>query len=825
MKKLISVFFENVPGNHTNEIMGKIYIGKPTYLLIFLFSLFVVNALADNTPAKAIVVVLDNSKSMIDANVEIDQCTTSNYALQLLVSTLNIGDSLHIVLSQKPNSPVVFFQFGMNDKQKVIESVGGYGCYNAYMVKPLLKGMDIFNKIKNNNKQLILIGDGMWFSDKDRPTEGFEQLTDHLSQIAAKYQLWYINTANNAHKNNGFYNTVLQKDERLKKVNVLETNDSVLLLMDKIEVIVKSLLNLPENDFNDYELMDGNIVINSKIPLAKIFIIDQYIGENQERIGAVQSNMNNLKVLDRSELKKNNLKANFYVIGNDNGFISEDEIKIPISGEFSDKRKLKIYAIHTFGSASVGINVIGDKVDTICKYDENVELFYKIEQKNGDPLSKNQIDLLEVIAISTADTTIKHELMYDGKKQRFTGIVGLDTTRYEEKFRISAKTPNYFSEEVELTITKQICRRNIETSFSWGIYTVCNNDKEVDLICWIKQKNGEPLTENQIGNIRVTATSKTDSHELGHDNSNRCYTHTINLNAIGSNEVFQISVEIPNYSTLRKEIEITERTCLKVKLENNYYDTLSFSMLLDTADVLGWNIRPPIITNLNTGETLNGEFGQMIIESDIKPPYSLVKTDDGLMLKMDNKRGFFTPCLMSSNNDAISFAFEHPKADAPSNYHITIVKTDTGVWERCYRVLIVLILCILFLIYLYAIITKHRFKEKAIINLYDYTPDGKDYVAYRPLKTRFFNRYLNPFEKHEKNRVYGMDFRATRRTTIFLLGTSITSSLKQNIYGADFTKDSSKKGNSYHDYLMRNGDFVVKLDKNGDIKSYYEYKV
>ncbi len=413
--------------------------------------------LAQNTNPRTIIIVFDNSNSMKKAENGITQCAAANYALQIMVATLKSSDSLYIVLSREPGKEVSIKRFKINDKKSTIKDIAAIQCSEADMLQPLLKGISLFKSSTSGEKMLVLIGDGEWFLGQDRLTGDIKAgIIDDLASISLNSSLFYINTSSNKSIKNEFLQQIMQSD-RLSFARAINTDASPMNLMDSLKQIIKVLLKIPGTGFNDYSISDRSITINNVIPLSRIFIIDQYVGNRKPGIGPVNQNTG-IRVTDELALGQENIKATIYTIEGTKGQIQAGKYDIPIVKSPDVSRLIQVYAI-----AGIRDTVYVDKLKRTgpnkymaCFDDTEFVVHYALRASHPDESGKIAPELA-VVSVRSMFSGNVSRLNFNPQSKSYTGNIPLSTDQPTETFVVISDIRGYYHNEHKITIQKSRC--------------------------------------------------------------------------------------------------------------------------------------------------------------------------------------------------------------------------------------------------------------------------------------------------------------------------------------------------------------------------------
>ena len=767
---------------------------KITFILFF-FSLYAQQN--GRTKAKDIVVFLDNSSSM-NGDEDWDQCVNANYAMQLFTATLAENDHLHLIQAVG-NSYRTF-----NNRQDALRYIKNISCSQADEDVALEQAIQIYKNITNDNKLLILIGDGQWFglSGLDYPEAGQKkQLNDFFSKIDNN-KIIYINTNKKGNINNRFYNEIY-KDKGLK---ILQTDNDAGQLQSRIKDVIKKMLNIGKNGLSKdaYKIDSNTLVIGTNhLPIKKIFIIDQSGYSTQPIVtGDVKYETINIS---SGKGNKKPLSANFIIIEPVTG-----SIKKTISVAGVGNRNVEIYAVADFEPEFVS-NEEGVKFDgelyTICKDKKHLRVELKVGKQVYRLLKDNKMLRTKRVIIGGK----KFELAFAKNGEALSVAIPIGNNEsfiveLEDKAGTFKKT---YSKRIK---TKDCSKKARETAKRRGTFTKeCVSDKTNTVqITYTLPKLGDEQENISVNNRMI---------------SNYVYVKKVDLSHVNKDSIFWTVKVVYGKYQYKDSIKLWKRMCA-VSLHGKYRDTVSYSML-NSAKTISWHLKKNDFNDKNSASNF-------IIKDKEKGDYSVsIDKEGNLILHKDNSfQGIIANCLRSTADENFSFELTHPDAYGQSlTYNVVIQKTDTAFWVRCYREIIGLIILLLFLFYLFLIYNKPRFKRKARITRYhDKKMSGRGTVYKLSSWNDFIDRYVNPFGVQTKI-IDGIKYKAVRGNTdnIEISGSRISDNMGSFSSGVYipfqplYEKDENKK-KTYSDKSIRPND-VIYRKRGMNIIYYYRYTI
>jgi len=356
-------------------------------------------------------------------------------------------------------------------------------------------------------------------------------------------------------------------------------------------------------------------------------------------------------------------------------------------------------------------------------------------------------------------------------------------------------------------------------------YEICVTDISAELVFEITHSDKSPLVDSETALFEIDARSLNNSkrYKLLYDNNKSYFTCVVDLDSTLFEEQFLIDAKVPGYYEYSGKINIRKRNCLRVKVDDQY-QKISYSLPYSDT-ILNWTLPDPIVRNARSGEVLTQESQFIPIPDMLPDNYSLQRTDSGFILS----RPFTVNCLTGNcfgapKNRKIKLTLSHELAENDANYTIDIEIADNSMFSRCARFALNLMLIALFLVYLKALLTKHRFKKgkkgqwASVLYFDGYLED--EYLQQKiSLRTSLLNRYLNPFGP-EKKKVYGMVFTATRSTRIILSGSSLAGNTFKGEEEIEFLRD--EKTRKIEDWHMSPNNVITKVISNNK-RVYYKY--
>jgi hypothetical protein len=152
-----------------------------------------------------------------------------------------------------------------------------------------------------------------------------------------------------------------------------------------------------------------------------------------------------------------------------------------------------------------------------------------------------------------------------------------------------------------------------------------------------------------------------------------------------------------------------------------------------------------------------------------------------------------------------------------------VEKTDTGIWARCKKPIILALFILFLLWYLNKLVKKPRFKKgkkRSRARILVYNNSLSETPTTYELRTNFINRYLNPFGVETK-KVRGLKFIATKSAKIDLSGDSINENIRKGEIELEFNKSKDGK---YKDQKVQNMNIITKINHDKS-RTYYQYKI
>ena len=735
---------------------------------------------------KDIVVFLDNSSSM-NGEEDWDQCVNANYAMQLFGATLGEHDRLHLI-EAVGNSYRKF-----NNRQEALRYIKNIRCSQADEDVALEQAIQIYEEITNYRKFLILIGDGQWFGTTGLALPEDNQknkLNTFFSQIVSN-RIIYINTNKKGNPNNKFFNEIYSN----KGLEILQTDSNAAQLQESIKDVIKKMLNIGKNGLSRkaYKIQSNTLVIGTDhLPLKKIFIIDQSGNTTTPQVTGDAAIDNFIIISSKKENSNNPLSAKFIIIKPKNHAIRQ---KVTVTG--IGNNKVEIYAVADFNPEFEGLNFDGT-TDTICK-GRTFPLKLKI--------SKQEFDMLDTIKVSIGDK--QYSFKYDDKKNEASAEITIgNNATYQLKIEIKDKSGTFkktFSKNIK---TKDCSKEAIETDKRKGHF-----DKE----CVVGKTN--------LVKIIYTLPKMEQQEDIlvnAHKINNYNYTYTADLSRYKKDSIFSfVNVKYGKYR-YKDSVKLWRNMCA-LKLKGQYNDTVSFSML-NKHDTINWALKNNVLFDNKQVDVAKFQI------KDKKGKYWVdIDSKGNLILHRDNRfKGIIANCFRSTSPENYKFEITHPDAYRQSiKYNVVIQKTDTGFWERCYREIIGLISFILFLIYLYFIWKKPRFKRNAkIIKYTDSDLEGRGTSYKLSSWTDFIDRYIIPFGVQTKV-IEGIKYMAIRNNSrsIKISGKRITNKMGtyiSNIHIPFQPIDPTSNKPEYSDNTITPGDVIYKKTGTHTIR-YYKY--
>lgn len=425
------------------------------------FLLFIILVGFNSSYAKSIVVLLDNSASMLfKGDAQMSQCDGAIFALQVMISTLDKEDNLFLVLAYKKGEEVTVL------KNPTIDEVKQISCSNASVYNSLIEAIRLTEKIEDSKKKLVFLGDGEWFIEGDELTaDKITELENKLNGLSSDTEISYINTSEISNENNEFAERIISDLNEIRAVvDVKETNQVPSLLMEKIDETTKTLLNIPAENNQEFYINGNSLRLSFGIPLKSIFILIQSSEADANlKIEEFESMAGQDILLTKSHMiEKGGLKGGFYELSVNNDLIKPNEIKVFLNKNVNESYKISVFYRPGIKSESpvpcTGISLLGysNNIYTVCDSLSAICFEYKLRDILGGRLSD---DILNNAEISFLDKNKKfiNKFYFNEQEKKFVGDLTLSGMSEPEYFFIKVSVNNEFEDIHEIQIVKRPC--------------------------------------------------------------------------------------------------------------------------------------------------------------------------------------------------------------------------------------------------------------------------------------------------------------------------------------------------------------------------------
>jgi hypothetical protein len=425
-------------------------------LLVFFLFIFFFCVEADG---KTIVIVLDDSASMNKhTDGDVTQCIASNYALQVLLSTLSEGDKCIIITSYKKKNKSRQKLVFIKGEGSILDQLQNLQCGNASMRASMMEGINEIEMIEDDQRHLVFIGDGEWFLSEDNEqltNEIRNRLTNQLTTLGENgVRMQYINTSILKSDKNEFLEVFAKPLSNQGFFEIRNTNASSLELKNQIENITRNYLNIPE-DGDITTTIDGNLMkFKSVLPIRNLYTLIQ--GDN--RVENILVNGIKVENIEQTTIERNPLSAQLYSTKD----LQSGEVIIKFAKDLRIDRQEQIKVFIRTSALPGGINVNGVDLDQVCKSDESLPFKFELSLSDKSTPSRKMIEAIKVYAtvnnktverpnINVEDYIVNIDIPLDGN---------LDT----ELISIRCEIPGLFSTERTFKIVKSTCKQvNLES--------------------------------------------------------------------------------------------------------------------------------------------------------------------------------------------------------------------------------------------------------------------------------------------------------------------------------------------------------------------------
>lgn len=419
-----------------------------------IISLFFFIQLAE---AKSIVVLLDNSASMKKQQGEdFSQCDASLFSIQLILSTQNKNDDIYVIPAYRNNEKVQVL------KNPTIEEIKVLTCYNASIYRSLQESLSLASSIEEDNKELILIGDGEWFIEGDQlDVEGKSKLVRELVAISKHTKIWYLNTSSTSNENNKFLPLITVAEKEHKNITILDTDNKSIELLKSFDLVTKSLLNTP-NVEQQFVLDDNQLTIATDLPNEDVFVLIQSFEKPYSgKVLSVNSPTNPKLIIKKNiVLTKGDIFGGLYAVKNYEGLIKPGEINFVFDSPVPRKSKISVYynpgikiQEPVFSGKEGDILSFKDNEYRVCQDLAEFPLEYNLRDKFNKTLSHTPTNVI----IEIRDVNGKTVSVLKGEKSLYKTSIKLNKNLKKEAFVFYVKLGQSFEDEIPIRISKSPC--------------------------------------------------------------------------------------------------------------------------------------------------------------------------------------------------------------------------------------------------------------------------------------------------------------------------------------------------------------------------------
>lgn len=274
-------------------------------------------------------------------------------------------------------------------------------------------------------------------------------------------------------------------------------------------------------------------------------------------------------------------------------------------------------------------------------------------------------------------------------------------------------------------------------------------------------------------------------------------------------------------------LQLRKKSCTDLKIVSKEF---AFTRNLKSTDPFLEELGIPQIIDLNTGKELPGEvYGLKVpfetegmadeYSYDFDPQYK----EFTLLSEAKASSNILCNCLAQPSTKELKVKFRHDNAKEPGMFVIRINEVNDPFLQRCLWPLIYLLILLLFLLYLWKILSKEKFKSRTSRKPIIERESDKDNDYLRPT---LLNK-INPFSKNEKCKTkYGFVFKAASNDNIQILTISNKNhqQAKTIRIDADGLRSLQKYDpDSIENYTIYNGGKIIFYDNFNDIIETYIY--